>query len=137
MDLSAVSVVLCACCGAEVCLSIVQAVMIYVVNEHVVGDFEDLAVHLDDDSLAVFLEVGVADGVKGACASGDMPFVFAERFVVVGVNYGVFGLGQAYAAEGIAEAEAAIEKGDKYYWALQPSGYVNKDLDDSDTSGCW
>ena len=31
--------------------------------EHVIGDFEDPAVHLDDDSLAIFAEVGIGDGV--------------------------------------------------------------------------
>ncbi|MHC4260348.1 MAG: hypothetical protein ACYSTF_08065 [Planctomycetota bacterium] len=36
---------------AEVCFAIVEGVVIYVVDEEVVGDVEDLAVHFDGDFL--------------------------------------------------------------------------------------
>jgi len=74
-DLSAAAVVLFTGCGAEVCLAIVQAIMIYVVNEQVMRDFEDAAVHLDDDSFPAILQAGCPDGIEGAAACGDVPFV--------------------------------------------------------------
>lgn len=66
--LSAVAVVLCSGCRAEVCLSVVEAIVIDVVNEYVIWDFENLAVHFDNDSLFLLLEPGCAHGVEGAFA---------------------------------------------------------------------
>lgn len=74
-DLSAVAVVLCAGCRAEICLSIVQAIMIYVVNKYMMWDFEDPAVHLDDDELSAILQAGCPHGIESATACGDVPFV--------------------------------------------------------------
>ena len=50
--------------------------MIYVVNEYVMRDLEDLAVHLDDEPFSV-LQADCPHGIKSATASGDVPFVFA------------------------------------------------------------
>jgi hypothetical protein len=75
-DLSAAAVVLFACCRAEVCLSIIKAVMIYVVNEYMMRDFEDLAVHLDDEPFPAILQAGCPHGIESATACGDVPFVF-------------------------------------------------------------
>ena len=74
-DFSAIARVLSSRGGAEVCLSIVQSVMIDVVNEHVIGNLKDLAVHFDDDSLFIFFEADCSNGVKGAFTPGNVPFV--------------------------------------------------------------
>ena len=66
--LSAAAIVLFTGCGAKVCLAIVQAIMIYVVNEYVMGDFEDAAVHLDDEPFLAVLQAGCPDGIEGAAA---------------------------------------------------------------------
>ena len=50
--------------------------MIYVVNEYVMWDFEDPAVHLDDDSLFAVLQTGCPHGIESATACCDVPFVF-------------------------------------------------------------
>jgi len=91
-----VAVVLGAGCGAQVCLSIVKAVMIDVVNDEVRGDFYYEAVHIN--GCRVFSCGGVALGVKSVAVLSDVPFVLTQRFVIFGVNdckfafsQGVFG----------------------------------------------
>jgi hypothetical protein len=76
-DFSAAAVVLFACCGAEVYLSIVQAIMIHVVNEYVMRDFEEISVHLDDESFLTILQAYCPHSVESATVCGDVPFVFA------------------------------------------------------------
>ena len=68
-----VAVVLGAGCGAEVCLSIVQAVMIDVVNDEAGGDFYYTAVHVNWGR--VFSCGGVAFGVKSVAVLSNVPFV--------------------------------------------------------------
>jgi hypothetical protein len=92
LELSAVAVVLCAGCGAEICLSIVQAIVIYMVNEYVIWDFENLAVHFDNDSLFLLLQAGCAHGVEGAFAPANVPFVIVEPVEIIRIDDGVFAL---------------------------------------------
>jgi len=92
LKLSAVAVVLCAGCGAEVCFSIVQAIVIYVVNEFVIWDFENLAVHFDNDPLFLFLQAGCTHGVEGAFAPANVPFVIVEPVEIIWIDDGVFAL---------------------------------------------
>ena len=68
------AVVLGAGCRAEVCLSIVEAVMIDVVNDEAGGDFYDTAVHVNWGG--VFSCGGVALGVKSVAVFSNVPFVF-------------------------------------------------------------
>ena len=49
-----VAVVLGWSCGSEVCFAVVEAVVVYVVDEEPIGDFEDPAVHCDGGGLFVF-----------------------------------------------------------------------------------
>ena len=55
------------------------------------------------------------------------PFVLTQFEVIVGVDNGVFALGQRYAAEGIAVANAAIEENGKNQHSFKP----NRDVDDN------
>jgi len=66
--------------------------MIYVVDEHMIGDFENLAVHLDNYSFAV-LQTHRPLGVKGAVGYLGVPFLFVEPGEIIRFNNGVFALG--------------------------------------------
>lgn len=101
-----IAVVLCAACGAQVCPAIVEAVMVNMVNDMAGRDFYYTAVHIDGGRY--FSCGGVALGVKGIAVFGHVPFVFAEPFVIFGVNEGKPALCQWNSAERTAVAEAAI-----------------------------
>jgi len=122
-----VAVVLGAGRGAEVRLSIVEAVMIDVVNDTARGDFYYTAVHVNGGR--VFSCRGVALGVKSVAVLSNVPFVFAEPIVIFGVNDGKLALCKGYPAERIAVAEAAIEKEQANTRFLQPSWYVESNSD--------
>ena len=63
------------CNDAEVCFSIVEAVMIDMVDDEASGRLQDYTVHLNVDSLSVFAGFGVSAGVTGVLAPGGIPFV--------------------------------------------------------------
>ncbi len=58
--------------------------------------------------------------VKGAAIFRGEPFVSTELIVIVGVNDGKFALSKPYSAEGVAVANAAIQKHRKDGDALKP-----------------
>jgi len=89
---SGVTVVLGAGCEAEVGLSIVEAVIVYVVDDKPRGRVHYLAVHVDGGLPALSTDSGIAFGVEGVGVFGDMPFVFDEPFVIIRVNDGEFAL---------------------------------------------
>ena len=60
------AVVLCASCEAEVGLSIIEAVIVYVVDDEIVGGVHYPAVHANGPSACVFCGIGIALCVKGA-----------------------------------------------------------------------
>ena len=111
-----IAVVLGAACGAEVCLSIVEAVMVDVINNVAGRNFNYTSMHVNGSSY--FSCRGVALGVKRAAVFSNVPFVFAERFIIFGINNGKHALCQGYPAERIAVAEAAIDKRSKDYYAF-------------------
>ena len=111
-----VAVVLGAGRGAEVCPAIVEAVMIDVVNDAAGGDFYDTAVHVNGG--CVFSCGGVALGITSVAVLSDVPIVFAEHFIILGVNEGKLALCQGYAAERIAVAEAATSEHSKDQYAF-------------------
>ena len=69
-----VEVVLCKCCRAEICLSIIQAVMVYMVNDKVSWWIDNRAVHFYKKSL--FPDLFSSTCIKGVSALGSIPFVF-------------------------------------------------------------
>ena len=101
--------------------------MIDVVNDEAGRDFYDTAVHVNWGR--VFSCGGVAFGVKGVAVLSNVPFVFTQRFVIVGVNDGKFAFSQGYSAEGIAVANATIEKEQANARLLQPFWYVESNSD--------
>ena len=74
-----------------------------------VGRVENLAMHLNMLPL-VFTQMNPPGGIKGVFALNHVPFVFAQALVVFGVDDGVFALCEWDAAEGVAEADAPIQK---------------------------
>ena len=81
------------CCGTEIGFAIVEAVVVYVVNEEMVGDIEYLAVHSDGDLFFVFGVPDLSLGIVGVSALVGVPFVNAEAWVVFGVHDRIFTLG--------------------------------------------
>jgi len=68
-----VVVILRACYRPEIGFSIVQAVMINVVDEEIVGRVDYFTMHHDRNIL--FANVNGSAGIEGICALADMPFV--------------------------------------------------------------
>ena len=77
---------------AEVGLSIVEAIIVYVVDDKSGGRVHYLAVHIDGGCPALLTDSGIAFGVEGVGVFGDLPFVFDEPFVIIRVNDGEFAL---------------------------------------------
>jgi hypothetical protein len=121
-----VAVVLGSGRGAEVRLSIVEAVMVYVVNDAALGDFYYTAVHVD--GARVFFCWGVALGITSVAVLSNTPSVFAELFVIFGVNDCKLALCQGYAAERIAVAEAAPGEHSKDQYAFDSSRDGNNEI---------
>jgi len=65
--------ILRACCLSEIGFSIVQAVMINVVDEEIVGRVDYFTMHPDRNIL--FADAFVSVGIEGICALAGMPFV--------------------------------------------------------------
>jgi len=94
--------------GAEVGLAIVPAVMIDVVDKQVVRHVDYFAVHRYVQPLFQFRRPLTSYGVIRTLPWGGVPFVFADAFVVVRVNDGVFALREWYPAESVAVAQLSV-----------------------------
>jgi hypothetical protein len=114
---------------AEVRLSIIEAIEVNVVDDEGRGDFYYAAVHVDGRGFAPSADSGVAFSVEGVAVPGDVPAVFVQSVVIFGVDDGEFALSQGYSSEGVAEAEAAIEKQQEDQNFLQPGWDGNNYLD--------
>ena len=77
-----VSAVLGECAEAEVALSVVEAIVVDVVDDEMVGGVGDLAVHFD--AFAVLFSNGVVGLVGSFCKPGES----GESRVVFGVDEG-------------------------------------------------
>jgi hypothetical protein len=94
----------------QVSFSIVQPVIIDVVNNEPGGSLHYLPMHRDADNLSAFSTSSIPLGIKGIQGPVSAPLMLAEPLIIVGVNDGVFAPGQGYPAEGIAVAHPAIHK---------------------------
>jgi len=77
---------------AEVAIAVVQAVVVDVVSDEMVGGVGDLAVHFD--AFAVFF----SDSVVIFISAFSEPGILAEDGVVFGIYDGEFSLGKRYEA---------------------------------------
>jgi len=85
------------------------------VDEQAVTDFDDFPVHEYEGELSLIGEPGLSCGVKRAVSrSPCFPFVFAQAFVIFGIDDGVPWLGHADASESVAVASPAIHKQYQY-----------------------
>lgn len=79
-------------CIAEVVVAVVQAVVVDVINDKMVGGIGDLAVHFD--AFAVFFSNGVVI-IRSAFSE---PGVLAEDGVIFGIDDGELSAGKRYEA---------------------------------------
>ena len=110
--------------GAEICLSIVEAVAVDVVTEHTIRNINDQIVHLEILSWCVLSVCQRVDGIASSWAFLDVPFVFHQPVVIFGVNYGEFSFCQGDFSEGIAIPDSAIKKEQANARFIQPLWYV-------------
>ena len=94
---------------AEIGLAIVEAIVIDMIDERIIGDLAYFAVHIEAAFLALCGD-NRANRVAGQAASGGKPFVFGKPKEVVRIDEGVFALGQQYPAERIAVPEPPIQE---------------------------
>jgi len=110
--LFSVSAVLSLCGDSEVCLSVVEAVLIYVVDDHSGRHFDYVSVH---KVCEVWFVVGALScPLCIICSSGrgcyGMPFVSGQLVIIVRVNDCEFAPCQWYSAKGMAEADSAVKQ---------------------------
>ena len=94
--------------GTEVCVSIVESVVIDVVEKAAGRSFYEKIVHLDVLFGSVFAGGEGVYGVIGVWCFQGVPFVFCEAVEIIGVNDCEFALSERNSSEGVAVADAAI-----------------------------
>ena len=101
---------------AEIGFSIIEAIMVYVVNDHAIRNHDDFPVH------KYGFRFSPASSVTGGAAGAGLPFVLAESLIIIGVNDGEFALREWNFPECVAVAQAPIEKNnqnDGFYHPLR------------------
>ena len=74
-DVRPVEDILCACCGPEVGFSIVETIMVDMVEDKAVWRLDYFVVHLDVEPFAACADSGVSAGIEGVFALDSIPFV--------------------------------------------------------------
>jgi len=95
---------------AKIGLSIVKAVAIDVIHEHIVWYFKYLAVHVELAFCAVSGLYGTYSVVATAGPAGGIPFMLGQAPVIVGIDDCILALGQRDSAEGVPVANPSIQK---------------------------
>ena len=103
---------------ADVCLSIVESVVVDVVGEEAGRDVDDEVVHVHVLSGPVFAVCEGVDGVKGVGTFVGIPFVLFQAVVIFGIDDGEFVFSEGDFSEGIAEPDASVyeKKGDAFFF---------------------
>lgn len=87
----------------QICFAVVQAVMVYMVNNLIFRRLQYSAVHLDIVFYAsVVLRFTLSLSIKASAVLYCKPFMLCQAFIIVEVNYCEFTLCEWYPAEGIA-----------------------------------
>jgi hypothetical protein len=100
------------CSEAQICLSIVEAVAIDMIDEHAFRGLKDSAVHRKV-AFSNAIYSGPSSGVESPAVRIGVPLVFGEAIVIFGVDDGELAPCEWYASEGVAVAEEAVEKNRK------------------------
>lgn len=131
-EVYAVVAVLPVCCRSQVSFSIVEAIMVDVIDVQVIGQIENLAVHQN------MLPCALADTHRPVCVTRvpgliGLPFVLVQMLEIVRIDDSILALGKGYPAKGIAVAEAPIAKRQNYNGPRQPvcnrDGEIESDND--------
>ena len=115
-------------CRTEVRLSIIEAVMIDMVNDKTFWNFYYLSVHANNGFFVLFMS-DFTPRIKSVAAFADVPFELSQPLVILRVNNGEFTLGQGYSPEGVPISNAAIEKYRQDTYSLNPGRYVKANFD--------
>jgi len=78
--------ILSLCASAQIGLSVVQAVAVYMVNDKAFRSAGNLAVHCD------YIGTIRSKGVEVVFSSATVPFVFGQAFIIIGVDNREFAL---------------------------------------------
>ena len=82
---------------AQVGLAVVKAVVVDVIDNHIIGDSEHFAVHGEPVPFALF--ENRANRIEGRAAFYGVPIALGEPEIIVRIDDGVLALGQRYPAE--------------------------------------
>ena len=104
--------------------------MVNMVNKHIIRDFYYTAVYRKMTSFAIFIH-NPTDGVETSVHFCGIPFVFGEPPVIIGINDGIFALGEGDSAEGVAVADVAISKYGENHYAFDTYRDGNDDVNNS------
>ena len=119
------------CRGAEIGLSIVQRVAIYMVDEHIIGDPGDFSVHPDNLLFGVWPWPNESNGAEGfafsACSS--VPFVLSQAVVIVRIDDCVFSTCKRDSAKCVSIAQPTIQQNEKYHRPFKPRCYAYLDVE--------
>lgn len=107
------------CSETEICLSIVEAVSIDMVDEHALRGLKHSAVHRKV-SFSYAIYSGPSSGIESSAVRIGVPFVFREVIIVIGVNDGELSPSERDSSEGVAAAEEAVEKQRQRQEIIQP-----------------
>ena len=114
--------------GAEICLAIVPAVMIDVVDEEVVRDVDDFSVHGNCQPLLQGRRPLAPYGVMRTISPAGVPFVPADALVIVRIDDGELSLREGDPAESVAVAQLSVPEQRQHGRNFQPARY--SDFDD-------
>jgi len=115
--------------GAQVGLSVVEAVMVDVVGEHAGRHVDDHVVHLEVFAFCVLAVGERVYGVPSVRALVGVPLDRSQALVVLGIDDGELALRQRDSPEGIAIAQPAIDEQQADQGLGKPVGDVQNNLD--------
>ena len=107
--LTLVPAILHVCDDSKICLSIVQAVVIYMVYEFIARDIEYLPMHSYFFSPAVVC-LDHPYCIEAPFVAHSKPFMAGELIVILRVDYRKFSLRKGYPAEGVAVVYFSVPK---------------------------
>jgi hypothetical protein len=107
------------CSETEICLSIVEAVSIDMVDEHALRGLKHSAVHRKV-SFSYAIYSGPSSGIESSAVRIGVPIVFRKSIVIIGIDDGELSPSERDSPEGAAVAEEAVEKHRQRQDIIQP-----------------
>jgi len=91
---------------AQIGLAVVKAIAINMIDNHIIGDFEHLTVHVEFAPFAP--SVNPMSRVERRAALDGEPFTLGKANIIIRIDDGVLSPCQRYPAKGIAVANPPI-----------------------------